>query len=94
MQVPLALVVIFVVTVGSAFALREYTVARLPLWSDGRVSALAVLPGDAMMLQHRMEDVLHMPEVESRLANGTGAVLAYVVPVPPRAPGAPREPVR
>jgi protein-S-isoprenylcysteine O-methyltransferase Ste14 len=80
LQVPVALALILAVTVGSAFALRAYTVAHLPLWSNGRVSVLAVLPGDASMLQHRMEDVLRMPEVESRLAKAGGAVLGYIVP--------------
>lgn len=81
LRVPLALVVLFAITVGSAFALRAYTVARLPLWSNGRVSALPVLVRDATMLQHRMDDVLQMPEIASRLATSSGAVLAYVVPV-------------
>jgi hypothetical protein len=76
----LALVVILMLTVGAAFALRAYTVARLPLWSNGRVAVLAVLPGDRLMLEHRMEDVLQMPEVESRLDAGTGAILGYIVP--------------
>ncbi len=77
----LAVVLSFALAVGSAFALRAWTVARLPIWSDGRVSALAILPGDAPMLEHRMGDVLRMPEIGSRLAGGSGAVLAYVVPV-------------
>jgi hypothetical protein len=34
-----------------------------------------------MMLEHRMGDVLRMPEVESRLAGGAGATLGYLVPV-------------
>jgi len=74
------LVFLLGVTLGGAFALRSYTVSQLPLWSDGRVSVLAILPGDGIMLQHRMEDVLKMPEVESRLPK-TGAILAYSVPV-------------
>jgi protein-S-isoprenylcysteine O-methyltransferase Ste14 len=81
LRVSLALPLILALAVGSAFALRSYTVARLPLWSNGRVSVLAVLPGDTAMLQHRMEDVLQMPEVQSRLAKGSGAVLGYIVPV-------------
>jgi protein-S-isoprenylcysteine O-methyltransferase Ste14 len=81
LRVTLALALAFAVTIGGAFALRAYTVAHLPLWSNGRVSVLAVLPADSVMLQHRMEDVLRMPEVESRLAKCTGAILAYVVPV-------------
>jgi protein-S-isoprenylcysteine O-methyltransferase Ste14 len=71
---------LFVVAVGGAFALRAYTVARLPLWSDHHASALAILPADSVMLAHRMEDVLVLPDVRSRLAKGTGAVLVYLVP--------------
>ena len=80
LRAPLGLALILALTVGGAFALRAYTVARLPLWSDGRVSALAILPGDAIMLEHRMADVLELPEVKSRLAEGTGAILGYLVP--------------
>jgi protein-S-isoprenylcysteine O-methyltransferase Ste14 len=69
-----------VIDVGGAFALRTYTVARLPLWSSGRVAALAILPGDAIMLEHRMADVLELPEVATRLAQDPGPVLVYLVP--------------
>ena len=81
LRATLALGLFLVLTVGSAFALRAYTVARLPLWSNGQVSVLAILPGDAVMLQHRMEDVLQIPEVKSRLAKENGAVLGYMVPI-------------
>jgi len=74
------LAVLLAVTLGGAFGLRAYTVSELPLWSDGRVSVLAILPGDGPMLQHRMEDVLKLPEIASRLPKD-GAVLAYSVPV-------------
>ncbi len=75
-----ALMAVLASAVGGAFALRAFTVSRLPLWSDGRVSVLAILPGDTMMLEHRMEAVLRMPDVESRLAARPGAVLGYLVP--------------
>lgn len=81
LRVPVTLVLILALAVGSALALRRYTVARLPLWSNGQISALAVLPGDMLMIEHRMDDVLRMPEIESRLVRDPGAVLAYVVPV-------------
>ena len=45
---------------------------QLPLWSSGRVMALAILPGDGMMLEHRMEDVLELPEVKARLGSSRG----------------------
>jgi protein-S-isoprenylcysteine O-methyltransferase Ste14 len=78
---PLAgFMVIAVLAVGGAFALRAYTVARLPLWSSGRVTALAILPGDAIMLEHRMADVLALPEVATRLAQDADPILVYLVP--------------
>jgi hypothetical protein len=70
----------FGLSVGSAFALRAYTVGRLPLWSDGRLTVLPILIGDGRMLERRMEDVLQLPDVRSRLENGRGAVLGYLVP--------------
>ena len=75
-----AFVLVATVAVGGAFALRAYTVARLPLWSSGRVVALAILPGDAMMLEHRMVDMLDLAEVKTRLAQDQDPVLVYLVP--------------
>jgi len=68
------------VAVGGAFALRAYTIARLPLWSLGRVTAMAILPGDSVMLEHRMADVLELPEVKSGLDQAPGPVLVYLIP--------------
>ena len=72
--------VLLAAAVGGAFALRAYTVARLPVWSEGRVFAIAILPADATMLNHRMSAVLQMPAVAARFANVPGAILAYLVP--------------
>jgi protein-S-isoprenylcysteine O-methyltransferase Ste14 len=80
-RAPLGLALASAFAVGCAFALRAFTVGHLPLWSDGRAVALPVLGSDMQMLDHRMADVLRMPEVRSRLDRGSGAVLAYVVPV-------------
>lgn len=68
------------VVVGGAFALRAYTVGRLPLWSRGRITAMTILPSDAQMVEHRMADVLDLPEVRSRLAETPGPVLVYLLP--------------
>jgi protein-S-isoprenylcysteine O-methyltransferase Ste14 len=76
----LGFVLLFAVAVGGAFALRAYTIARLPLWSEGRVTAMTILPGDAIMLEHRMADVLELPEVKSRLDQVSGPILVYLVP--------------
>lgn len=69
-----------VCAVGGAFAWRAYTVRSLPLWSNGRVTALAILPNDLAMLDHRMAAVLTLPEIEARLAGQRGPVLVYVMP--------------
>jgi protein-S-isoprenylcysteine O-methyltransferase Ste14 len=76
----LGFVVLVVVAVGGAFALRAYTVARLPLWSSGRVTALAILPGDGTMLDHRMAEVLELPEVKALLTKTPGPILVYFLP--------------
>lgn len=76
----LGFVLLMVVAVAGAFALRAYTIARLPLWSAGRVTALAILPGDSIMLENRMDAVLELPQVKSRLAQSSGPILCYLVP--------------
>ncbi len=79
---PAALVFVMAIglSVGTAFALRAYTVRKLPLWSNARVSVLPVLSGDGVLLEHRMPDILRLPEVQSRLGEGRGAILGYLVP--------------
>jgi protein-S-isoprenylcysteine O-methyltransferase Ste14 len=68
-------------TVGGAFALRTYTISHLPLWSEGSVTALAILPGDQKMMDFRMASVLDLPEIRTRLPKGRGPFLVYVMPV-------------
>jgi protein-S-isoprenylcysteine O-methyltransferase Ste14 len=76
----LGFVLLVALAVGGAFALRAYTVARLPLWSQGRITALTILPDDSVMLEHRMAALLELPEVRSRLERISGPVLVYVIP--------------
>ena len=76
----LGLLLLVAVTIGGAFALRAYTIARLPLWSRERVTVMAILPGDAMMLEHRMADVLNLPGIQSRLDQTPGPILVYFMP--------------
>jgi len=80
LRAALVLFLAFGLSVGTAFALRAHTVGRLPLWSDGRVTVLPILRGDGMLLEHRMRDVLQLPDVRSRLELGNGAILGYLVP--------------
>ena len=76
----LGFVLIFALAIGGAFALRAYTVARLPLWSQGRITALTILPGDSVILEHRMAALIKLPEIRSRLERIFGPVLVYVIP--------------
>ena len=72
-------------TIGSVFFLRYYTVKQLPLWEENpnasgpHVVALAIMPDDAQMMDHRMDDILSMPEVRARLGNN-GNYLVYFIP--------------
>ncbi len=72
-------VVISVGAVGGAFALRAYTVRHLPLWTSSNVTALAVLPEDEPMMQHRMPEILSVEQVRSRL-NQNESYVVYFLP--------------
>jgi protein-S-isoprenylcysteine O-methyltransferase Ste14 len=74
------LAALFALSVGGAFALRAFTVSRLPLWTGGTVAALPVVPADEPMVQHRMAEVLRLPGIAARLPAGA-PVLVYVLPV-------------
>jgi hypothetical protein len=75
------LLLLFAGAVGGAFALRTHTVSHLPLWSDGSVSALAILPGDREMMDFRMASVLDLPKIRTRLTGERGPFLVYFMPV-------------
>ena len=72
--------ILVVLAVGGAFALRAFTVDQLPLWSEGRITAIPILPADSIMLEHRMADLLQLPEVKSRLDRSSQPILVYVIP--------------
>ena len=67
-------------SMGGAFAARGYTVRSLPLWSNGPVTALAILPGDLGVLDHRMAAVVSLPDIKARLDGQRGPFLVYVMP--------------
>lgn len=71
-------VLLCALAIGGAFLLRNYTVSHLPLWADSNVVALAVLPEDKQMMEHRMGDILKLDEVQSRLKDGP--YLVYFLP--------------
>jgi hypothetical protein len=72
--------ILAVLSVGGAFAARAYTVRSLPLWSNGAVTALVILPNDLGALDHRMTSVLGLPEIKTRLDGKRGPFLVYVMP--------------
>jgi len=74
-----AFVLIAVLVLGGAFALRNYTVKHLPLWADGNVVALAVNPDDAGMMDYRLPEVLRLPDVRARMTDGQ-RYLVYFLP--------------
>jgi protein-S-isoprenylcysteine O-methyltransferase Ste14 len=80
LRVAVVLLALALCAVGGAFAARSYTVSKLPLWSQGPVTALALLPNDRMMLDHRMAGVLELPEIKTRLERQPGRILVYFMP--------------
>jgi len=72
-------VLISVGAIGCAFVLRAYTVRHLPLWTGSNVTALAVLPEDEPMMQHRMPEILNVEQVKSRL-NQNESYVVYFLP--------------
>jgi protein-S-isoprenylcysteine O-methyltransferase Ste14 len=75
-----AFLLIAVLILGGAFVLRDYTVKHLPLWTDTSVVALAVNPDDVAMMDHRLPEVLRLPEVRARTTERR-RYLVYVLPV-------------
>ena len=65
--------------IGGAFVLRAYTVRHLPLWAGSNVTALAVLPEDEQMMQHRMPQILSVEQLRSRL-NQNESYVVYFLP--------------
>jgi protein-S-isoprenylcysteine O-methyltransferase Ste14 len=73
-------VLIWVLVLGGAFALRDYTVTHLPLWADANVVALAVNPDDAPMMDYRLPEVLRLPEVRDRMKAGQRYLVYFLPP--------------
>jgi protein-S-isoprenylcysteine O-methyltransferase Ste14 len=74
-----AFVLVVALVLGGAFALRGYTVKHLALRSDANVVTLAVNPDDAAMMEHRLPEVLRLPEVRARTTEGK-RYLVYFLP--------------
>lgn len=72
-------IVLAVITLGTAFFLRDYTVKHLPVWTHANVSALAIMPDDMAKMEHRMPDILELEQVRSHLKDD-GHYLVYFLP--------------
>lgn len=71
---------VWALVLGGAFALRAYTVGHLPVWTDGNVVALAVNPDDVLMMEHRLPDILSLPEVRARVKTGQRYLIYFLPP--------------
>ena len=68
------------VTLGCAALLRFYTISTLTMWNGGRnVSAVAILPEDGFKMDHRMAEILAVPQVKERLHDNK-QYLVYFLP--------------
>jgi len=67
--------------IGGAFLLRAYTISQLTLWSKApNVAAVAILPEDGFKMEHRMADILALPEVRQRLVDGKHYLVYFLPP--------------
>ena len=68
------------VIMGKAYLLRVYTVNNLTLWTQAQnVTGIAILPEDGSKMDHRMGDILALPEVRQRLQENK-KYLVYFIP--------------
>ncbi|HWU38323.1 MAG TPA: methyltransferase [Candidatus Acidoferrum sp.] len=73
-------ILVWALVLGGAFAFRAYTVNHLPVWTDGNAVALAINPTDVPMMEHRLPDILNLPEVQSRLESGQRYLIYFLPP--------------
>lgn len=65
--------------IGGAFYMRHYTIRHLPIVSYPGVAVITINPQDMVKIEHRMPDILNMPEVKARISDG-GNYLVYFLP--------------
>jgi hypothetical protein len=79
------LALLLILTVGTGFALRAYTVHHLPLASMDGVDVIGITAGDVDAMRAILPSVLKAPEVSGRLAADARReghrLLAYVIPI-------------
>ena len=68
------------IVIGGAFSLRSYTISHLPLWQRKNITAVSILPEDLPKMNHRMADILKLPEIKKRIDPGK-RYLVYVMPI-------------
>jgi protein-S-isoprenylcysteine O-methyltransferase Ste14 len=65
---------------GGAFLLRAYTINTLTLWTKAQnVAVVAILPEDGSKMDHRMNDILVLPDVNKRIQDNQH-YLVYFIP--------------
>jgi protein-S-isoprenylcysteine O-methyltransferase Ste14 len=74
-----AFLLLAILVLGGAFLLRQYTVEHLPLWTDSNIVVLAVLADNKGMMEHRMDDVLNLEQIKSRVDRNQ-SYLVYFLP--------------
>ncbi len=63
-----------------AFLLRTHTIDALTLWAKaGNVVTVAIFPEDSSKMEHRMGDILAMPDVQNRIQDNK-RYLVYFLP--------------
>ena len=70
-----------VFVLGEAFMLRFYTINHLTLWTKSPdVTGIAILPEDGLMMDHRMVDILTLPEIKERIQDGNRYLVYFMPP--------------
>jgi protein-S-isoprenylcysteine O-methyltransferase Ste14 len=65
---------------GGAFLMRAHTIDTLTLWTKAQnVTAVAILPEDGFKMDHRMSDILALPEVQKKI-QANKLYLVYFIP--------------
>lgn len=65
---------------GGAFLMRAHTIDTLTLWTKARnVTAVAILPEDGFKMDHRMGDILALPEIREKIQDKKH-YLVYFIP--------------
>jgi hypothetical protein len=65
--------------IGTAFMLRAYTISHLTLWTQApNATAIAILPEDGFMMDHRMADILNLNQVKDQMQSSKRYVVYFI----------------